>query len=308
MNIGEKIKFLSNPKMLALFIIRNKPVCYILSDKCAIRLMYRIKMGKKLNLSHPHTYNEKIQWLKLYGFKNEYTKLADKIEVRDFVKDRIGEQYLIPLIGTWDKIDDVGFESLPSKFVLKGAQNGVFICKDKSKTSYNEIKQIFDKYAKYNFFYLGREPVYKSIRPRVLCEKYMENENEDVLLDYKFFCHDGVVDALYVASDRGEGTTRFDFYDTEFNHLDFKQHYPNADTPPLKPKHFEEMKELASKLSKGFQHIRVDLYEINDRVYFSEMTFYHLSGFEVFEPEKWDVVFGEMIQLQSFSCKDGSIK
>ena len=298
MNTREKILFLIKPKNIMLYLVRHKPLCYLLTDKLAIKIMFRLKMGEKLNLNEPKTFNEKVQWLKLYGYKEAYDKLVDKIEVRKYVKEKIGKEYLIPLIGIWNNFSEIDFDNLPSAFVLKGAQNGVYVCKNKANFDKKRVSVLFRKYSEYNFFYLGREPVYKNIRNRLICERYMKNDETGTLVDYKFFCANGVVKAMFVATDRGAGTTKFDFYDAEFNHLDFVQHYPNAQHHCNKPKNFEKMKVLSQKLSNGIPFVRVDLYEINGKVYFGEMTFYHFSGFEKFEPAFWDSKFGEMIKIK----------
>ena len=266
--------------------------------KTYCKVQYKICFMKKLNLKTPTTYNEKLQWLKLYDRNPKYIEFVDKYAVRKHITDTVGEEYLIPLICVWDKIDDIDFESLPDQFVLKCTHDsgGVVICKDKASFDIKLAKEKLNKSLKKNYYYLGREEPYKYIKPRIICEKYMVDESGVELKDYKFFCFNGKPKALFVATDRGIDT-RFDFFDMEFNHLQVMQHYKNGVKKIARPIGFEEMVELATKLSKNFPHVRVDFYDINGKCYFGELTFYHFSGFEKFEPEVYDEIFGRWIEL-----------
>lgn len=269
-----------------------------LPDKVFLKMRYRLEMGKKLNLKNPQTFNEKLQWLKLYDRNPEYTKMVDKYEVRKYIAEKIGEEYLIPLLGVWDKFDDIDFDSLPNQFVLKCTHDsgGLVICKDKSQLDINAAKKKINKCLKRNFYYLTREWPYKNVKPRIIAEKFMVDESGTELKDYKLFCFDGEPKVLYVATDRPYNT-KFDFFDMEFNHLPFTNAHPNSDKEIKRPLGLTEMAELAGKLSKGIKQVRIDFYDINGKVYFGEMTFYHMSGFYSFEPEKWDYKFGKMIKL-----------
>ena len=273
----------------------------VLSDKTFIKIEYRNRMRKKLNLKTPQTFNEKLQWLKIYDRKPIYTTMVDKYEVKNYVADKIGDEYIIPTVGVWDSFDEIDFDSLPDQFVLKCTHDsgGLVICKDKSKLNKEKAKKKIELSLNRNYYYHGREWAYKDVKPRVIAEKYMEDKNSKDLKDYKFFCFDGKVKAMFIATDRfTQGVeTKFDFYDTNFEHLPFTNGHPNAECVIEKPKHFEKMKELAEILSKGIPQIRVDFYEIDDEVYFGELTFFHWSGMVPFVPEKWDYVFGEWIEL-----------
>lgn len=273
----------------------------VLSDKTFIKIEYRNRMRKKLNLKTPQTFNEKLQWLKIYDRKPIYTTMVDKYEVKNYVADKIGDEYIIPTLGVWDSFDEIDFDSLPDQFVLKCTHDsgGLVICKDKSKLNKEKAKKKIELSLNRNYYYHGREWAYKDVKPRVIAEKYMEDKNSKDLKDYKFFCFDGKVKAMFIATDRfTQGVeTKFDFYDTNFEHLPFTNGHPNAECVIEKPKHFEKMKELAEILSKGIPQIRVDFYEIDDEVYFGELTFFHWSGMVPFVPEKWDYVFGEWIEL-----------
>ena len=270
-------------------------------DRLFLRIRYRARFGKKLDLKNPKTFSEKLQWLKLYDRKPIYTTIVDKYEVKKYIADQIGEQYVIPTLGVWDRFDDIDFDSLPNRFVLKCTHDsgGLAICKDKTEFDFAKAKKELEKSLKNNFYFQGREWPYKNVKPRIIAEVYMEDELTHELRDYKFFCFDGVVKALFVATERGSSTaeTKFDFFDAEYKHLPFTNGHPNANVLPEKPEHFEEMKVLASKLSQGIPHVRIDLYECNCKVYFGEMTFFHWSGLKPFDPEEWDYTFGSWITL-----------
>ena len=267
-------------------------------DKEYLKICYKCHIGKKLDLRNPRTYNEKLQWLKLYNRKDEYTNLVDKYAVRKYVSQKIGEKYLFPLLGVWDDVDSVDFESLPQQFVLKCTHDsgGIIICKDKRKLNIEEAKQKLKKYMKRDFWLLHREWPYKNVPHRIIAEKYMVDESKTQLKDYKFFCFDGEPKALFVASDRNVDT-RFDFFDMNFRHMNVTNGHANSDSEIKKPAGFNEMKKLAKILSKDIPHVRVDFYDINGRVYFGEMTFFHWGGFVPFVPESFDYLFGSWITL-----------
>lgn len=270
-----------------------------LPDKIYIQLYYFAYFKKFINFKNPRTYNEKLNWLKLNDRNPKYIKLVDKYEVKKCVAEIIGNEYIIPTLGIWENFDEIDFDKLPNQFVLKCTHDseGIVIVKDKSKLDAKEARQKIESALKCNFFYIGREWPYKNIKPRIIAEEYMEDNTYKELKDYKFFCFNGIVKAMFIASDRGVDKTKFDYYDTEFNHLDLIQHYPNSKNKIEKPINFEKMKELAQVLSKEFPHVRVDFYEVNGKVYFGELTFYHFSGFQPFKPSKWDEKFGEWLTL-----------
>ena len=282
--------------------ILKKLIIYVLSfrifrlipDNLYLKIKFRIKMNKKLDLNNPQSFNEKLQWLKLYDRKPEYTRYVDKYEVRSYIKETIGEEYLIPLLGVYNSFDEIDFENLPNQFVLKCTHDsgGIIICSDKSRFDVNVAEKKINKCLRKNYFYHGREWPYKNIKPKIICEKYMVDESKTELKDYKFFCFDGCPKALYVATDRGHDT-RFNFYDINFKPLGIKQHYDNSTKEG-----FDKMLELSKELSKEIPHIRVDFYDINGEVFFGELTFYHLSGFDKFDPDVYDEIFGSWIQIK----------
>lgn len=270
-------------------------------DKQYLQIYYFLKMGKRLNLKEPKTYNEKIQWLKLYNRKSEYTMMVDKYAVKEYVANIIGEEHVIPTLGFWDKPEEIDFDKLPSQFVLKtthgGGNSGVIVCKDKMKLNKEDAIKRLNKSMHQDLFKSLREWPYKNVKRRILAEAYMEDSETKELRDYKFFAFDGEVKALFIATDRGSGDVKFDYFDAEFNHLDLIQQHPMSGKTIQKPECFEEMKAIAEKLSVGIPHVRVDLYEVNGKVYFGEFTFSHHGGCVPFHPEEWDYKFGSWIKL-----------
>ena len=272
-----------------------------LPDRILLEIKFRHSMGYKLNLIGPKTYNEKLQWIKLYDRRPEYTIMVDKIKVKEYVASVIGEQYIIPTLGIWDDPANIDFNALPERFVLKvnhTSGTGMYICKDKSKMNVEKVKKDLRRGLKENYYKKYREWPYKNVQPKVFAEAYMEDEFGE-LRDYKFFCFDGKVKAMFIASDRQkEGEeVKFDFYDTDFNHLPFTQRHPNANVQPSKPKNFHEMIRLAAILSKGIPEVRVDFYNVKGHIYFGEFTFFHFGGMVKFNPFEWDYKFGEWITL-----------
>lgn len=273
---------------------------FVNPEKYIKKVFYK-RMGYPLNLDSPQTYNEKLQRLKLYDHNPLYTKLVDKYEVKQYVADEIGNQYVIPTLGVWDRFDDIDFHSLPNQFVLKCTHDsgGIVICKDKEHFDMSKARKLLNKHLRRNFYYMGFEWPYKNVKPRIIAEKYMEDLETQELRDYKFFCFNGVVKMLFVATERqkeGEDV-KFDFFDADYNHLPFKQGHEHAPEVPQKPKQFLEMKKLASKLSVGIPQVRVDLYEVNGTVFFGEMTFFHHGGWTKFDPMEWDYKVGGWFNL-----------
>jgi hypothetical protein len=261
-------------------------------------MVFRIKTGKKLNLENPVTFCDKLNWLKLNDIHWEYTDLVDKIRAREYVYHILGEDMCIPILGVWNHYDEIDFNSLPEQFVLKCNHDsgGVKIIKDKTHMNHNELCKFFEGRLKINSYNIGREYPYKKVKPQLFAEKYMVDASHDDLPDYKFFCFNGVPHLLYVATNRNTDC-RFDFFDMDFNHLDIINAHPQSTSEISKPEHFEEMKDIALKLSKGMKFVRIDLYEINGRVYFGEFTFFHNGGFWPMKPEKWEYDLGQLIEL-----------
>jgi len=291
-------KVIMNPKLAFLYMFNYK-IFRLLPDKTYLKIKYYLKMDKKLNIETPKTNNEKLQWLKLYDRKPEYTNMVDKYEVRKYIAEKIGEEYLIPLLGVWDKFEDIDFERLPNQFVLKPnhTSGNVFICKDKSKVNYEELKKEVCSWLKREYYWIHREWPYKNIKPRIICEKYLVDESETELKDYKFLCFNGEVKCSFVCLNRNSTGLNVDFYDMDWRPMPFERHYPNSGTVTHKPKNYDKMIKFSKLLSKDIIFVRVDFYEANGRLYFGELTFFPGSGFEEFTPESYDYLLGSWIKL-----------
>ena len=273
----------------------------IIPDKIYLKLIFFYYHKRILDLKEPKSFNEKLQWLKLNYRPKTLTILVDKYRVRDYISKTIGREYLIPLLGVWERPEDINFEELPNKFVLKCNHDSgsVFICLDKSNIDKEKIKDTISKQLKTSLFPYGREWAYKNVIPCIIAEKYMVDESGFELKDYKFFCFNGKAEYLLVASDRqtaGE-EVKFDFFDMNYNRLPFKNMHPISKSAPSLPSNIDEMRRLAEKLSKGFPHVRIDLYNINKKIYFGEFTFYHGSGFMPISPYQWDEKIGRHIDI-----------
>ena len=274
-----------------------------LPDTLYIKLFYYATTGRKLNLIHPVTFEDKQQWLKLNDHNDRYTQLADKYAVREYIKKTIGEEYSFPLIGHWDTFDDIDFSSLPESFVLKCNHDSgsVRVIKNKSTLSNSDIREMkkhFDKRIKRNFYLAGREFPYKNIKPCIIAEQYMIDEKQKFssLNDYKFFCFDGEPKIVLIVTDRVTDC-RYDFYDMDFRHLDLRYGKGREDKGIQKPAFFGEMKDIAARLSAGIPFVRMDLYEVNGHVYFGEYTFFDGGGFQWYQPEKWEYEMGTWIHI-----------
>lgn len=279
-----------------------------LSDEKFLKIKYWASMDHKhLNLKNPQTYNEKLQWLKLYDRNPLYTTLADKYKMKEWVSEKIGEEYVVPLLGVWDKAEDIDFDKLPNQFVLKCNHNsglGMVICKDKSKLNIVEVKKNLSKGLRQDYFYYSREWPYKNIVKKIIAEQFLCNNTEDQndsLIDYKFFCFDGQPKIMYISKDNSSAP-KTDFFDMEFNHLNLRMKDENSEILPEKPRKFEKMKELASKLSHGIPHVRVDFYCVNEQLYVGEMTFFHNGGFSKINPINWNNIMGDWIDLSKAYC------
>ncbi len=271
-------------------------------DREYLQRRFQAEFGKSLNLDSPQTFNEKLQWLKLYNRKPEYTMMVDKYKVREYIAQELGEEYLIPLLGVWDNPDEIDFDALPNQFVLKCNHNsgtGMCICKDKSNLDIEKVKKELRKGLKEDYYLKFREWPYKDVPRKIIAEKYMEDASGE-LRDYKFYCFNGVMKFVMINSDRNtDKPTRADYFDCDFNWLDFTWGYSHAEVHPQKPEQFEKMVAIAERLSKGLPHIRVDLYDCNGKIYFGELTFFDGSGFDKIEPLEWDYKIGEMLKLPS---------
>ena len=276
-----------------------------LSDEIYLMKMFKAKTGRELKLNAPVSFNEKLQWLKLYDRKPEYITMVDKYKVREYISQKIGNEYLVPLLGVWDDPEDIDFDSLPDKFVLKCNHNsglGMCICKNKKELNIKKVKKGLAEGLKENHFYAQREWPYKNVKPKIIAEKYLENTEFDGLIDYKFYCFDGEPKFLYVGFARIVNGIKYDemtyltldWKPTPFSRPDHKELLKI----PEKPACLDEILNIAQKLSTGIPFVRVDLFLVNDKIYFSELTFYPGGGLGLFMPEEWEQKIGNWINLQ----------
>ena len=270
-------------------------------DKLYLKIMYFHRMGCRLNLASPSTFNEKLQWLKLNDRNPLYSTMVDKYEAKNYVASIIGEKYIIPTIGVWDKPEDIDWDSLPSQFVLKVTHDsgGLVICKDKSKLDIGAACKKIRKSLTRNYYLHSREWPYKNLRRRIIAEAYMEDDESAELHDFKIHNFNGEPKFTLVCRDRysDSGLTE-DFYSVDWQHMPVKRpKHPNSMTLTSRPEELDEMYVLARKLSKDIPFLRTDFYIVNHKVYFGELTFFPASGMTPFIPEKWDAVFGQWLKL-----------
>lgn len=293
-------KIFKNPNLILEYFLKR---CNgFIPEELYLKWLFRIKMGKKLNLKSPRTFNEKLQWLKLYDRKPEYTGLVDKAEVKDIVGRLIGTEYIIPTIAEWDTVESIDTDNLPDSFVLKtthgGGNGGVVICQSKQNFNKQKACEKLARSMQTDIYRRMREWPYKNIKKKIIAESFIQ-QKDGGLDDYKFFCFDGNVDCVMVCIDRQKGEPKFYFFDKDWNllRLNIRGKEASADFTLPKPEGIEKMFELASKLSVGRPFSRVDLYNVAGRIYFGEITFFPDSGFDRNILEETDIRWGNMLNL-----------
>lgn len=282
-------------------LLNSKGLLHWLGDASFARISYWLRFGETLDLKNPRKFNEKLQWLKLHDRRSEYINMVDKIAMKDIVAANVGQQYAIPTLGIWEKVDDIEWDKLPSQFVIKWNHDSgsIVICKDKESFNREAAINKLRYGEKYNGFWYGREWPYKGVKPKLLAEPYLEDSVTGELRDYKVFSFNGKVKLFLVASDRqkkGE-SVKFDYFDIKGTHLNITNDHPQAQVIPALPKSFNQMIELTEKISAGLPHLRVDFYEVDGRAYIGEFTLYHGSGLMSFKPDEWNEVIGDWITL-----------
>ncbi|PGL72702.1 ATP-grasp fold amidoligase family protein [Bacillus sp. AFS055030] len=305
MKVLKKIK---DPKKIALYIkwkLDKAGFFNFWNDETYLKFVYRLRMGKRLNLANPQSFNEKMQWLKLYDRNPRYSLMVDKYAVKTYVEEMVGPEYIIPTIGVYDKFEDIDFSQLPNRFVIKCTHNsgGVVVVNDKKDIDIKKIEKDFKRMLKRNFFYAGREWPYKNVPPRIIIEENLQDENEKIQInDYKLMCFNGELKCSFVCSNRNskQGLC-VNFYDEDWLPMPFERHYPRNSVEIEKPSQYEKMVQLAKILSKDIPFVRVDFYQKGEQVYFGELTFYPGSGAEEFTPEIWDYKLGQWINLSTVS-------
>lgn len=300
--IKKIINYITHPKETLVYMM-NKNFFFFIPDKIYLKWKYKLIIGKKLDLDNPKLLSEKLQWLKLYNRKNIYTQMVDKYEARDYIKNRVDEKYLIPVIGVYDNFDDINFDKLPSKFVMKCTHDsgGLVICKNKNNLNIAAARKKINKCLKRKYFYVHREWPYKNVKPRIVIEKLLENKNKEDLIEYNFFCFDGKPKIISVCHGDKEKNRYNDFYDINFKKLQLKCIYNTSDKIFEKPNKLKEMINIAVLLSKDIPCLRVDLYLCNNKIYVGELTFSHFAGFTQFEPQKYETILGNYIKIKDLN-------
>jgi hypothetical protein len=283
-----------------LFILWRQLSPFIKSDSLYLKVYYRLAIGRKLDLRNPKTFTEKIQWLKLHNTDLLYSKMVDKYQVREIIGSKIGEEYLVPLLGVYNSFDEIDINQLPNQFALKTTHDSgtVCVCDNKSKFHLENYRTKFSTALKRNYFYLSREYPYRNAIPRIVAEEFLVTDTPELgLVDYKFFCFNGEPKFVMVVSEDGS-ETRNDFFDLEFNTMDVKSGFsPRLEIEILKPKNFEKMIQIVQILAQSLIFIRIDLYNINGKIYFGEYTFHHNGGVTKFDPEEENLRWGKLIKL-----------
>ena len=291
-------------------IFRQKLFRDLVSDANYLRIINYLRLGGKLDLNNPRTFNGKIQWLKLHDRKDIYTTMVDKYEVKKYVANIIGEQYIIPTLAVYDFFDDINFDELPNRFVIKCTHDsgGLVICQDKTKFDKVAAKRKINKAMKRNYYYNSREWPYKNVKPRIIVEKYMEDKSVGEIVDYKVMCFNGKAKMIFTCTERFSDGLKVTFFDLDWNKLPFERHYPASKKVIKRPKNLKKMIEFSEKLSKDITFVRMDWYEIGGKLYFGEYTFYPGAGFEEFTPEEWDYRLGSMLDLGSVRRREKNAK
>lgn len=270
-------------------------------DATYLKIRYRVLTGRTLNLDEPRTFNDKLNWLKIHDRNPVYHQMVDKYEVKQYVADKIGAEYIIPTLGVWDRFEDIDFNALPSQFVLKCTHDsgGLVICKEKMTFDKEKAKTKIDSSIQRDFFYTNREWPYKDVTPRIIAEKYMQEIGCSELRDYKFYCFNGIPQFLYVSEGMANhATAKISFVNMDWTLAAFaRSDYLSYERLPPKPEHFEQMVSIAGQLSKGIPFLRVDLYEIGGRIYFGELTFTPCGGMMPFDPPEADMKVGDLLSL-----------
>ena len=271
---------------------------FVVSDKLYISLLYKERFHKALNWDNPQSFNEKLQWLKLYAHRPIYTIMADKYAVKKYVADIIGEQYVVPCLGVWEKPEEIDFNSLPNQFALKCTHNsgrGRCICNDKSKMNLDEVRSNIAEGFKENYYLPGRDKQYRDIPKKIIADKYLDDGTGAELRDYKWWCFDGKPIYMYYTN-KGKNIYE-NFYDMDYQPVNINHGFTRLTPEQPKPENFDLMKDLAAKLSKDIPFVRVDFFDVNGKVYFGEFTFFDWGGLRPFETDEMDLKLGALIKL-----------
>lgn len=298
MNKKHLHSLIQKPSLAIVGLLSLEPFRWV-PDKAFLKIAYRCRTGFKLDLDNPKRFNEKLQWLKLHDRQPRYITYVDKYAVRTYVEEVVGKEYLIPLLGVWEKVEEIDFEKLPDCCILKCTHDsGGVIAFERGTTDIDMVRKSLKKALKADYYLRGREWPYKDVKRKVIAEQYMQDSNGSKgLIDYKFMCFNGKPEILMTCTNRTAMEVKVTFFDMNWKRMPFERHYASDSSEIKKPSTFENMKEIAAKLSADMPFVRVDLYEINGQVYFGELTLYPGCGFEKFKPDEWDEKLGAMISL-----------
>ena len=269
-------------------------------DERYIRHIYRRSFGRDPDLTDPHTYNEKLQWLKLHDRDPAYRRIVDKAEAKRIIAETFGSEYVVPTLGVYERFDDIPFSRLPDRFVIKCTHDSqsTVICRDRAAFDLAAARRRITRCLRRNYYYRGREWPYRDVRPRIMVEALLDDGHPGGLVDYKFSCFNGQCRMIFTCTDReSEGGIRVTFFDRDWNRMPFRKRFePSTDV--RRPAGFVKMRDMAEQLAAGLPFLRVDFYEADGQVYFGEMTFYPANGLEPFIPEEWDGILGSWIDLK----------
>lgn len=278
---------------------------YLKNREKFIKKKAKNRLGYEVNIENPITFNEKLLWLKLYWYDRSVPQCVDKLEVREVIKSKGYSNLLIPLIGEYKSFQEIDFTKLPDEYVLKATHNsgGVVVVNKKNPLNIKEAEKILTNSLKRNYYDQSQEWIYKKLEPKIICEEYLKTKDNKIPRDYKLFCFNGKVEFLFVASERGysngKPTTKFDFYTRDWDLIDVKQGYDRSNTLIKKPDNLSEMIDIAEDLSKDFPQVRVDFYNEENVIKFGELTFFHFSGMTKFEPNEYDKIFGDLLDISN---------
>lgn len=300
---GETVKYIFEHPERLFSMLGSKGLLNWIPDELYIRIQFRLAMGVWPDLKDPKTFNEKLQWLKLHDRNPLYTTLVDKYAVRRYIAEKIGEEYLIPMVGgPWDRAEEIDFDALPEQFVLKCNHDsgGVVVCRDKSSLDIEKTKKFLNRRLRKNFYYANREWPYKNVKPCIIAEKYIEDVPGEELPDFKYMVFNGKFRCSFVCSERrAKSGLHVTFFDEEWRVMPFKRHYPTSEIEIKKPECYKKMTELAEIICTSINFARIDFYEINGKIYFGEITLFPGNGNEEFDPPEWDEKIGAWLELPS---------
>ncbi len=295
------IEFIKDPKAILIGLLKR--CANLFSDKHYLQMMYYVKMGRRLDLTNPKSFTEKLQWLKLYDRKPIYPQMVDKIAVKEYVKNILGEEVIIPTLGIWDSFDEIDFEALPDKFVLKtnhsGGNSGVVVCADKSSLDKISAKKVLEHSIKTNTYSTTKEWPYSLVKPQIFAEEYLDGDPVLGLIDFKFLCFNGKVKVVYISEGKNINQVTHSFYTRDWERLPFSYESPYNPENFSKPENYDKMAECAEKLAQDTYFSRIDLYSVDNQIYFGEVTFYPTSGYGKFDPKEWDYKLGDLLVLPS---------